>query len=216
MTVEQPLELVRSPDGIRTGIPDTEAKLVADIMLCRFESLAAVYDEHSVDVHGLALRLCGDDEAEEVVRNVFLAFWRAPNAYDANSGGITEYLTKLTFAAAVAHRRRRATVDDRVHDGSRRADLAEGVGRTASDALAELPPTLRNAIAAAHLSGYTYSEIAELLAQVDIDVTPTSRRRRTGTSPLGRRRRSLMPVSPSGSWMKTGRSLSSRDPDHPA
>jgi RNA polymerase sigma factor (sigma-70 family) len=153
---------------------DFDAELVAGV-LTRSEALAAIYEQHGADVQALARRLCGH-HADEIARDVFLTLWHAPDVHGPVSTTVSERLSTLTYAAAVDHLRRTADMHDLGlrRDASHRPELAERIGQAAWDALSALPPALRDAIALAHLSGYTYSEIAERLAQVDIDVTRTA------------------------------------------
>lgn len=136
-----------------------DSDLVERIRRCELSALGEAYELHSVNLHGLAARLCGGDNADALVRDVFLALWREPERYDEARGTLGEHLTR----SAHAHARRRGLVtdDDRV------TALAARLGAEAWAELSKLPTPLRDAIALASFAGWSYGELAAILARLD-------------------------------------------------
>ena len=74
-----------------TGASD--AALVVAIGRWRQDALAEAYRRHAGAVFGLASRVVGDRTlAEEVVQEVFLRLWDAPDRFDAARGSLRSYL----------------------------------------------------------------------------------------------------------------------------
>ena len=65
-------------------------------------AFAALYDRYSARAYSLAKRICvAPAVAEDVVQEVFLAFWRNPAAYDRARGGFATWLLTLVHHKAV-------------------------------------------------------------------------------------------------------------------
>ncbi len=142
----------------------------------RDEALAEIYRRYGGAVFGLARRVCVDrSEAEDVVQEVFLRLWNAPERFDPQRGSLRTFLLALTHGRAVdsvratAARRRR---EDRDARGTANAayDLEHQVWDLAladqvADALGALTADERAAIELAYFDGHSYREVAALLSQ---------------------------------------------------
>ena len=141
-------------------------------------ALEALYDRYGRPAFALARRITGEQVfAEEVVQEVFLALWRAPEKYDPDRGGFPSWLLATTHHKAVdavrreeTVRRRRATLaEEAVSYTSATSDLPpvedaawSGLrGERVRKALGSLPEPQREALVLAYYAGYTQREIAE-------------------------------------------------------
>jgi|KBSSwiStaDraftv2_1062776.scaffolds.fasta_scaffold06875_7 RNA polymerase sigma-70 factor (ECF subfamily) len=181
------------PTGGDTG----ERRPDADLLLRRAghgdaDAFAAVYDLLAARVFGLVTRVVRDAaQAEEVTQEVFVEVWHKANRFDPARGSAMGWVATLAHRRAVDRVRsaQAATERDR-----RVAVVAPRDGETGYDEVAEqvelrmeyerlrrcldgLTERQRESISLAYYSGYTYREVAELLA---IPVTTVKTRMRDG------------------------------------
>ena len=133
-------------------------------------ALAAIYDQYSALVYGIAHRLLGASAAADITQQVFLRLWERPESFDAHRG------TLRTFLAVMARRRAIDMLRGRVR-GERRDELVArqapasspdvdeaAMAMIASErvraAVATLPPEQRRAIELAYFEGLTFREVA--------------------------------------------------------
>jgi RNA polymerase sigma-70 factor (ECF subfamily) len=161
------------------GEPDlataSHAPLVVAIGRWRQDALAEAYRRHAGAVFALARRVLADATlAEEVVQEVFVRLWDAPDRFDPDRGSLRSFLLANCHGRAVdlvrSERSRRAR-EEREHRA--RAEAGYDIEHEVEDlvvadevkgALAELPPDERRAIELAYFGGHTYREVARLLA----------------------------------------------------
>jgi RNA polymerase sigma-70 factor (ECF subfamily) len=154
----------------------SDAALVVAVGRWRQDALAEAYRRHGGAVFGLASRVVSDRTlAEEVVQEVFLRLWDAPDRFDAERGSLRSYLLAQCHGRSVdliRSEQSRRNREEREH-----RQRAEGgydlehevwdltVAEHVREALAELPDEERKAIELAYFAGHTYREVAELLGQ---------------------------------------------------
>lgn len=179
---------------------------LADLMARAAEgdqgALAALYDETSALVYGLALRILRDQQAaEDVTIDVYLQVSRQVSRYNATRGTPSAWLLTLTRSRAIdrlrqeAHRRAREAPLEATHMPSRTAGPEECTATTelrclVQHALARLTPEQRQVIDLAYYAGLSHTEIA---AQLDQPLGTVKTRIRTGLMRLRESLRALLP-----------------------
>jgi len=135
-----------------------------------------IFDRHGGASFSLAYRMCGRRAlAEEVVQEAFLSLWRGSARYDRLRASVRSWVLAAVHNRAI-DALRRVTVDERQDiDDERVASRivasdcteAEVVRRAEADelrgALRELPSEQRQVIELAYFSGFTHTEISEML-----------------------------------------------------
>ncbi|HYX45167.1 MAG TPA: sigma-70 family RNA polymerase sigma factor [Acidimicrobiales bacterium] len=182
----------------------SDAALVVAIGRWRQDALAEAYRRHAGAAFALARRLLGDRElAEEVLQEVFLRLWNAPERFDPERGSLRSYLLAQTHGRSVdllrsetSRRRReereaRATAEHGVDIEREVIDLM--VGDHVKEVVAELPADERRAIELAYFGGHTYRQVAVLLDEPEGTVKSRIR------SGLRRMRQGLVEAGV-GSW----------------
>jgi RNA polymerase sigma-70 factor (ECF subfamily) len=158
------------------GIGD--ARLVVGIARRQSEALAEVYRRHAGAVLGLARRVLGDPRlSEEIVQEVFLGLWRAPDAFDPERGSLRSYLLaqahgkSVDMVRAEVSRRGREEREARLRVGSGYDLEREVVDLTIADrvrrTMEALPEQERRAIQLAYFGGQTYREVAAILGEAE-------------------------------------------------
>ena len=156
------------------SVSDTE--LVVAIAERTPQALETAYRRHSSAVLGVARRMTFDAAlAEEVVQEVFVRLWRAPERFDARRGSLRAYLLIDARARAIETVRSNQARRGREERSARRErDAPEDVEREAwellladhlRDALESLTEGERVAIELAYYGGYTYRQVASMLGQ---------------------------------------------------
>jgi RNA polymerase sigma-70 factor (ECF subfamily) len=159
-----------------------EERRLLDRLKARDEgALAELYDELAPWVLGLAFRILQDeDEAEEVVGDVFVQVWRNIDRHDARRGPMVPWILSIARNRALdlVRRRRRwwrkaerweraraIDGDDNTPAASTDEAAVPGfpVHREVHQALAALPEEQRRVVALAYFEGLSHSEIAARL-----------------------------------------------------
>jgi RNA polymerase sigma-70 factor, ECF subfamily len=153
----------------------SDAALVLAIARYRNEALAEAYRRHAGPVFGLARRLLNDQaRAEEVVQEVFLKLWSAPDRYDPDRGSLRSFLLAHCHGRSVdlirADSARRRREESEFTSPEPVPDIMQEVWDVAlsgyvREALSELPDGERVAIEQAYFGGRTYREVAEMLGE---------------------------------------------------
>lgn len=159
----------------RTNSGDGLVTLMEAVQRGDRSAFAALYDQLSPSVYGLARRVVRDPaRAEEVVQDAMVEVWRRATRFDSEQGSVRSWVLMITHRRAV----------DRVRTEQSRRDREERVASrdqeppsdVVSDtvehdferqrvvrALDALTPLQREAVKLAYYSGLTHQEIAEAL-----------------------------------------------------
>jgi RNA polymerase sigma-70 factor, ECF subfamily len=183
----------------------SDGALVVAIGRWRQDALAEAYRRHAGAAFALARRLLGNrDLAEEVLQEVFLRLWNAPERFDPERGSLRSYLLAQIHGRSVdllrsetSRRRReereaRETAEHGVDIEREVIDLS--VADQIKDVVAELPADERRAIELAYFGGHTYRQVAVLLDQPEGTVKSRIR------SGLRRMRQGLVEAGVGVSW----------------
>ncbi|HEX2192717.1 MAG TPA: sigma-70 family RNA polymerase sigma factor [Acidimicrobiales bacterium] len=186
----------------------SDATLVVAIGRWRQDALAEAYRRHAGAAFALARRLLADRElAEEVLQEVFLRLWNAPDRFDPERGSLRSYLLAQTHGRSVdllrsetSRRRReereaRETAEHGVDIEREVVDLS--VAEQVKQVVAELPADERRAIELAYFGGHTYRQVAALLEQPEGTVKSRIR------SGLRRMRQGLVEAGVGVSWAES-------------
>ncbi|GAA1391144.1 sigma-70 family RNA polymerase sigma factor [Pseudonocardia kongjuensis] len=154
-----------------------DARLVERIVAGDSTALGELYDRFGRQSYSLARRICADEGlAEDVVQEVFLAFWRDPSRFDPNRGRFGTWLLTLVHHKSVDAVRRESAIRRRsvpaTEDGAEwNAQPGPGADEDAIgsvvavqvlDALGTLPAEQRQVLALAYYGGYTQREVAAM------------------------------------------------------
>lgn len=167
----------RPPAAGRTRTPDADARIVQQIVMGDQSALNELYARWARPAFSLAKRICADDGlAEDVIQEVFVAFWREPRRFDPSKGAFSSWLLTLVHHKAVDAVRRESAIRRRSvpqsedgeewsatpGPGADHAALGAVVAGQVRDALGRLPAEQREALALAYYGGYTQREVATL------------------------------------------------------
>lgn len=162
------------------GAPvDGSTAVADDVLAARVAAgddaaLETLYGRHGAACYGLARRIVVDATlAQDVVQEVFLAFWRR-NTFDPQRGSVSTWLLTITHHKAVdAVRRedrrhsRQTTLEALDSSGAAEPEPLEQVrARLRADevraAMSRLPAEQREALLLAYYGGYTQREISAM------------------------------------------------------
>ena len=156
-------------------IAEIESSLLTAVATGDQDAFSKLYDRMQPRVLGLARRILRDSgHAEEVAQEVFLEVWQFAGAYDRTKGSATGWILRKTHSRAVdrvrsaqARRLRETRIGLRdLHEPP--VDIADTISlriesKRVERALGSLPETQRQAVALAHLGGYSHSEVSAIL-----------------------------------------------------
>lgn len=167
---------LRSTVGGRGSDP-CDAQVIQRVVAGDQRALGELYDRWAKPAFSLARRVCADEGlAEDVVQEVFIAFWREPGRFNPARGAFGSWLLTLVHHKAVDAVRRESVIRRRTvpaaedgeewsappGPGADQAALGAVVAGQVRDALGRLPDEQREALALAYFGGYTQREVATL------------------------------------------------------
>jgi RNA polymerase sigma factor (sigma-70 family) len=165
------------PRSAARSYDPADVLLVARVVDGDQGALGDLYDRYGRPAYSLARRICADDGiAEDVVQEVFLAFWRDPGRFDAQRGSFGSWLLTLVHHKSVDAVRRESAIRRRTvpaaedgeewsapaGPGADQAALGAVVADHVRSALGQLPVEQRQALALAYYGGYTQREVATI------------------------------------------------------
>ena len=145
----------------------SDAEIIARIRSGDDAAMALMYDRYSHVVYAVALRVLSDrSTAEDVLQDVFIQFWRNPQAFNAGRGNLGPWLAVIARNRAIdqLHKKRAEVetaetviaVDPHLESTAERKHAIEKVRAV----LAGMPAEQRAALEMAFFEGLTHVEIA--------------------------------------------------------
>lgn len=135
---------------------DCDAALVEAVATGDRDALAALYDQHSRAVLGLAHRMLGPGAAEDLLHDVFLEVWHRACDYSSQRGSVRAWLLVRTRSRAL----------DRLGKRLRDARMTEEVGAQMAPQVEARPPGLHEDGVDARRVGHLANQLAPELASV--------------------------------------------------
>ncbi len=138
-------------------------------------AFAGLYDRHGRAAYSLAYRMAGERQAaEDLVQEAFLDVWRAARSYRAERGSVRTWVLSIVHNRGIDQLRSAASrrrIQDRVEATSSLSEPSEAFSEAwrnsqrfqVREALKVLPPEQLQVLELAYFSGYTHTEIADLL-----------------------------------------------------
>jgi len=139
------------------------------------DAFAALYDRHSRAAYSLAYRMMGERQAaEDLVQDAFLKVWRSAGSYRAERGSVRTWILSILHNRGIDQLRAQASrlrTRERLEASSEKTQPSEAFSETlrssqreqVREAMSTLPPEQLKILELAYFSGYTHTEIAELL-----------------------------------------------------
>jgi RNA polymerase sigma-70 factor (ECF subfamily) len=149
--------------------------LIASVQDRNAQSFATLYDRYRQAAYSLAYRMMRDPQtAEDLVQEAFLQVWRAAGSYRAERGSVRTWILSIVhnrgidqLRSSVSRRRMHDKVEATIPTSQPSDAFAETWRNSQCEQLREalrgLPPEQRRVLKLAYYSGYTHTEIAELL-----------------------------------------------------
>ena len=147
--------------------------LIADADADAYE---VVYDRHADAAFALAHRILGSRAAaDDACQDAWMAAWRSASRYDPRLGSVRSWLLTVVHHRAIDHVRRMTRLRDRTIADDAAAERVAGDDDTEALAIAanereqaagllyELSGDQRAVVELAFYSGYSHSEIADIL-----------------------------------------------------
>ncbi|HUL71580.1 MAG TPA: sigma-70 family RNA polymerase sigma factor [Vicinamibacterales bacterium] len=188
---------MKPPDAVASDErADADSTLVRAVAEGSAEALGTLYDRHAGSVFGLAKRILErQEDAEEVVQDVFAQVWREAPRYDAARATVAGWILVLARTRAIDRlrsRRARPDVNDGVDPASapplasggrdpEHAAISNDEARKVRAAFVALPEPLRSLVDLAYFQGLTHSEIA---GQTGVPLGTVKTRLRTAVAAL--------------------------------
>ena len=138
-------------------------------------AFAALYDRHRRAAYSLAYRMMGERQAaEDLTQEAFLEVWRAARSYRAEKGSVRTWILSIVHHRGVDQLRwvaRSRRTQDKAEAMAPTSQPGEAFAETwrnsqgaqVREALRALPPEQLKVLELAYFSGYTHTEIANLL-----------------------------------------------------
>jgi RNA polymerase sigma-70 factor (ECF subfamily) len=165
----------------------SDAELAQALRARDLSALDEAFHRHATEVARTVLRIAGGYHVDDVVQEVFLHVWRAPDRFQPGRGSLAAYLAMLARSKAVDvlrtegawQRRHLRHGSESMTNGPEIEDLVVdrlGVADLQS-ALRALPMTERVPIELAFFGGYSYRQVA---AQLEVPEGTIKSRIRAG------------------------------------
>ena len=156
-----------SSAAVKMAHAEGDSVLVARTRRRDQDAFAQIYDRYSRLVYSIALRVTRNaSAAEDVLHDVFLQLWQAPERFDAARGNLPAWMAVIARNRAIDRlRQQKRTVDPDETILMSPTDMGSEVERTSTLAkirglLQTMPEAQRRAMEMAFFDGKTHAEIA--------------------------------------------------------
>ena len=159
----------------KSELDSSDERLLSAVARSDLRALEALYERYKSAGYSLAYRIVGErGAAEDVLQDAFLAVWRRAKSFQPERGSVRTWLFSVIHHRAIDRLRASAASATVVplEEISDRASEQPAVwqqvwrglrGEEVREALDRLNPEQKKSIELAYFSGYTQSEIAELM-----------------------------------------------------
>jgi len=160
--------------GDRTFAAASDAQLAIALGNLELPALDEAFRRHATQVADAVRRTAGGYHVDDVVQEVFLSLWRAPERFQPALGSLGPYLVMVARTKTIdavrsddAWRRRHVRHGSQLSEvgGVEDTVMASVSATELRMALRALPMTERVAIELAFFGGYTYREVATQLSE---------------------------------------------------
>jgi len=154
----------------------TDEQIIAALAQRDLSALEELYERYSKVAYSLAYRIVGDrGSAEDVVQDAFLSVWRQAQTYKAERGKARTWLMSIVHHRSIDRLRSGASANNTIpydelpesEDQTKPSIWQQAWSHLRGDvvrrALDRLPAEQKKSIELAYFSGYTQTEIAELM-----------------------------------------------------
>jgi RNA polymerase sigma-70 factor, ECF subfamily len=157
-------DLLLADEDLMSVVPDGDAR-----------AFAVLYDRHNKVAYSLAYRMMGERQAaEDLVQEAFLKMWRAAGSYRVERASVRTWILSIVRNRGIDELRSTASrhrTRDKVEAQTPTSQPSEAFGEAwrnsqgeqVREALRGLPPEQLKVLELAYFSGYTHTEIAEVL-----------------------------------------------------
>ena len=158
-----------------------QIRLLADVDLISLttagdtQAFAALYDRHARAAYSLAYRMMGERQAaEDLTQEAFLKVWRAAGSYRVERASVRTWILSVVHNGSIDRLRSSASrrrTQERVEAQTPASQPSEAFDETwrnsqreqVTEALRGVPPEQLKVLELSYFSGYTHTEIAEML-----------------------------------------------------
>ena len=169
------LAMVIAGRGLRQVEPPQERQILERMARGDGEAVRQLYDRHARAVYSLAVRILrSQQDAEDVVQEVFTQAWTHAGRYDPWRGTVAGWLLMQARSRAIDRLRSRKLRPEGAANTFDARDPGEGpdaqvmageYARRVREALGTLSGPQRTALELAFFEGLTYSQVAEHLRE---------------------------------------------------
>jgi RNA polymerase sigma-70 factor (ECF subfamily) len=159
------LERSSSSEGEAAGddASDVAAAAAGDV-----RAFERVYRRHVARIHSTAVRMLGQEEADDATQDVFVRAWQRLGQFRGDSAFGTWLFrlavnVMLSRREVVAIRDKRHVDDAELVESLSSADASPELGLDFQAAIARLPPGMRQIFVLHDIEGYKHDEIAAML-----------------------------------------------------
>jgi len=149
--------------GWQTGMDPDEQRLWDGLRAGDPNLFQELYQLHFSPVRNFLRRYLGDGEvAKELTQEAFLQLWKHPNGFDPRRGTLKAYLFGIARNHAAQWLRRQPPQDTEGHQQQTAPTTQTNL--IVEQLFARLNPDMRSLIWLREIEGYSYAELADILA----------------------------------------------------